>query len=80
MSRTELDILRARVSLLERKLDAVLRNQGMPDEDLPNFELDAAVEISRQTLDYTPIKEVLRRQIEREGRLKKADAGKGRAA
>lgn len=70
---TELQIIKARQDLMERKLDEVLRRTGMTDTELTDFELEEAIDIGARTLDFTAIKETLKRRIA-------ARSGKGRAA
>jgi hypothetical protein len=65
---SELNLIKARLDLMERKLEEVLRRQGMTDTEFPDFELDEAIDIGARTLNFTAIKETLKKRIaQREG-------------
>lgn len=54
----------ARQKILERKLGEVLRLLGMSDHDIADIEMDEAIHQGACTLDFTAIKDTLRRRIE----------------
>jgi len=57
-----------RLQILEKKIDRIIEKLGIDIDEEEEFQ--AAIDYAVQTLDFSRIKEHLRKKIEREGRLK----------